>query len=85
MDKIILAVVISAAFALAGCSKEAGPAGPPGEKGAQGPTGPQGAQGIQGIPGAQGRKALQGRKVLRVPLDRKARKGCKAFPVHRER
>ena len=60
MKKIAVILMVGAAFALAGCGKDPGPAGPKGETGAQGPAGPQGAQGAQGVPGQQGPQGPQG-------------------------
>ena len=63
MKKIVVTLIIAAAFALAGCEKMPGPAGPKGEAGAQGPKGEAGAQGPagpQGVPGPQGPKGDKG-------------------------
>jgi len=54
MKKLVVTLIIAAAFALAGCEKVPGPAGPKGETGAQGPAGPQGVPGPQGPKGDKG-------------------------------
>ena len=51
MTRILMAVLVGAALALAGCGRDPGPKG---DAGPQGPAGAQGAQGLQGVPGAQG-------------------------------
>jgi Collagen triple helix repeat (20 copies) len=65
MKKIVLTLILTAAFALAGCEKVPGPAGPKGETGAQGPAGPQGPQGVQGVQGPKGDKGEAGQSGLR--------------------
>ena len=62
MKKIVVTLIIAAAFALAGCEKMPGPAGPKGEAGAQGPAGPKGEAGAQGPAGPQGVPGPQGPK-----------------------
>ena len=62
MKKIVVTLIIAAAFALAGCEKVPGPAGPKGEAGAQGPAGPKGEAGAQGPAGPQGVPGPQGPK-----------------------
>ena len=57
MTRILVAVLMGATLALAGCGRDPGPKG---DAGAQGPAGPQGAQGLQGVPGAQGQQGAQG-------------------------
>jgi len=62
MKKLVVTLIIAAAFALAGCEKMPGPAGPKGEAGAQGPAGPKGEAGAQGPAGPQGVPGPQGPK-----------------------
>ena len=62
MKKLVVTLIIAAAFALAGCEKVPGPAGPKGEAGAQGPAGPKGEAGAQGPAGPQGVPGPQGPK-----------------------
>src|SRR6516225_4875153 len=62
MKKIVVTLIMAAAFALAGCEKMPGPAGPKGEAGAQGPAGPKGEAGAQGPAGPQGVPGPQGPK-----------------------
>ena len=62
MKKIVVTLIIAAAFALAGCEKVPGPAGPKGETGAQGAAGPKGETGAQGPAGPQGVPGPQGPK-----------------------
>jgi hypothetical protein len=57
MRRILVAVLMGATLALAGCGRDPGPKG---DAGPQGPAGPQGAQGLQGVPGAQGQQGAQG-------------------------
>ena len=60
MKKLVVTLIIAAAFALAGCEKVPGPAGPKGEAGVQGPAGPKGEAGAQGPAGPQGEAGAQG-------------------------
>ena len=60
MKKLVVTLIIAAAFALAGCEKVPGPAGPKGETGAQGAAGPKGETGAQGPAGPQGVPGPQG-------------------------
>jgi len=62
MKKLVVTLIIAAAFALAGCEKVPGPAGPKGETGAQGAAGPKGETGAQGPAGPQGVPGPQGPK-----------------------
>ena len=62
MKKIVVTLIMAAAFALAGCEKTPGPAGPKGETGAQGAAGPKGETGAQGPAGPQGVPGPQGPK-----------------------
>ena len=55
--KILPALAVTMALALAGCGRDPGPKGDPGP---QGPAGPQGSQGIQGVAGPQGQAGAQG-------------------------
>ena len=57
MRRILVAVLMGATLALAGCGRDPGPKG---DAGPQGPAGPQGAQGLQGVPGPQGQQGPQG-------------------------
>jgi Collagen triple helix repeat (20 copies) len=57
MRRILIAVLMGTALAVAGCGRDPGPKG---ETGPQGPAGPQGAQGLQGVPGPQGQQGPQG-------------------------
>ena len=54
MRRILVAVLMGATLALAGCGRDPGP------KGDAGPQGPAGPQGLQGVPGAQGQQGAQG-------------------------
>lgn len=53
MKKLLIPMILTVAFCIAGCSKE-GPQGPAGADGAAGPTGPQGPAGTTGATGPQG-------------------------------
>ena len=57
MRRILMAVLMGATLALAGCGRDPGPKG---DAGPQGPAGPQGAQGLQGAQGPQGAPGAKG-------------------------
>src|SRR5215216_6461032 len=72
MGRILMAVLMGAALALAGCGRDPGPKG---DAGAQGPAGPQGAQGLQGVPGPQGQQGAQGPQGPQGPQGAPGAKG----------
>ncbi|UPJ51925.1 hypothetical protein IVB30_11590 [Bradyrhizobium sp. 200] len=57
MRRILVAVLMGATLALAGCGRDPGPKG---DTGPQGPAGPQGVQGVAGPQGQQGAQGPQG-------------------------
>src|SRR6516164_9343976 len=75
MKKLVVTLMIAAAFALAGCEKVPGPAGPKGETGAQGPAGPKGEAGAQGPKGEAGAQGPAGPQGVPGPQGPKGDKG----------
>ena len=75
MKKIVVTLIMAAAFALAGCEKTPGPAGPKGEAGVQGPAGPKGEAGAQGPKGEAGAQGPAGPQGVPGPQGPKGDKG----------
>ena len=69
MTRILVAVLVGAALALAGCGRDPGP------KGDAGPQGPAGPQGLQGVPGPQGQQGAQGPQGPQGPQGAPGAKG----------